>query len=238
VREALIAVLQNFENTLLQLPMQAIGVLFDALVVTFLSLYLLIAGPGLKRFALSLTPVRGRPRTSRVLARMGHAMGGYVRGAAISGALVALLTWVALAIVGLEYRRVLAALAFFGEFVPYLGPMLAAAPALVVAMSESTGTAIAVALVYLGLQQVESYIIAPNVMKTQTQVPPSLVIFALVAGFSIGGLVGALAALPLFAAGRVLLLAVAPAIRQRSSTIGLSRSRRSLPVSSAGRPHN
>ena len=73
-------------------------------------------------------------------------------------------------------------------------------------------------------------------MRTQTQVPPALVIFALVAGFSIGGLVGALAALPLFAAGRVLLLAVAPAIRQRSSTSGLSRSRRSLPVSPPDRP--
>jgi predicted PurR-regulated permease PerM len=55
-RDGLISVLQNFENTLLRLPMQALGALFDALVVTFLSLYLLIAGPRLKRFALSLMP--------------------------------------------------------------------------------------------------------------------------------------------------------------------------------------
>ena len=215
VRDAIITVLQNFQGMLAQVPMRALALAFDALVVVFLSLYLVIAGPRLKRFTLSLVPDGPqRRRTGRLLARLGHATGGYVRGAAISGVLVGILTWVALRVVGLEYRLVLATLAGLGEFVPYLGPLLAAVPAVLIALSDSSATALGVAGIYLGLQQVESYLITPNVMRTQTNLHPALVILALAAGSRVGGLLGALAALPAFAALRVLLLAAAPAIRR------------------------
>lgn len=218
LKSTLLSVVENFQGALMQLPLRALSLLFDALVVTFLSLYLLIAGPRLKRFVLCLFPNRHRSRASRVMARTGHSMGGYVRGAAISGVFVGLLTWAALLIVGLEYSRVLGVAAALGEFVPYAGPLLAAVPAVLVALSDSPTTALIVALIYLGLQQLESYVITPNVMRTQTNLHPALVILALMAGFSVGGLIGALAALPTFAALRVLVLAATPAIRHRAAT--------------------
>lgn len=217
LRDALLSFMKRVQDVLMQLPLQALNILFDALVVVFLSLYLLIAGPRLKRFVLCFFPERHRRRTSRIMNRTGHSMGGYVRGAAMSGVFVGFLTWIALLVVGLEYRRTLALLAALGEFVPYLGPILAALPAILVAMSDSTSTAAVVAAIYVGLQQLESYVITPNVMKTQTNLHPALVILGLVAGFSVGGLIGALAALPLFAAARVLVLAAAPAIRRRAA---------------------
>jgi predicted PurR-regulated permease PerM len=217
LRDALTALLENFQDTLVQLPLQALSMLFDVLVVVFLSLYLLIAGPALKRFVLCLVRERARRRTSRIMQRAGHAMGGYVRGAAMSGAIVGVLTWIALLILGVQYRQVLAAGSAFGEFVPYVGPLVAAVPAVLVALSQSPTTALMVAAIYLALQQLESYVITPNVMRAQTELPPALVVFALAAGFSVGGLIGALAALPTFAALRVLVLAAAPAVRRRAS---------------------
>lgn len=216
LQDALLSVLYNFQSILLNLPLQALNVLFDALVVFFLSLYLLIAGPRLKHFVLCLVPQSRRRRVGRALGRMGRAMGGYVRGAALSGVFVGLLTWVALLIVGLEYRGALAVAAAVGEFVPYAGPIVAAAPAMLVALGTSPSTALIVALLYIGMQQLESYVIAPNVMKTQTDLHPALVILALAAGFSVGGLIGALAALPTFAALRVVVVAVAPYLRSRA----------------------
>jgi predicted PurR-regulated permease PerM len=212
--DTLASAIKQWDETLLQLPLQGLSLIFDVLVVLFLSLYLLMAGPQLKRFVLSLVPRRTRARPARVLQRMGRSMGGYIRGVAISGAFVGGLTWFALLLVGLEYRRSLAAAAAFGEFVPYIGPLLAAIPAVLVALAQSPPTALVVALIYLGMQQLESYVITPNVMRTQTDLHPALVLIALVAGLSIGGILGALAALPLFAAARVLLLAAAPAIRR------------------------
>lgn len=231
LRDGLKAALLNAQDTWMTVPMFALGVLFDLLVVLFLSLYLLISGPKLKAFILSLVPRRSRRRSSRLLARVGRAMGGYVRGAVLSGVFVGALVWIALWIVGLEYRQSLAVAAGFGEFVPYIGPLLAAMPAVLLGLSESPSQGLLVGGIYLGLQQVESYVITPNVMKTQTDLPPALVIFALACGFAAGGLVGALAALPLFAAGRVLLLAAAPLLRHRlarqSSGASASRLRRS-----------
>lgn len=215
-QQAARSAVQGLQETLMRLPMQVLGALFDILVVLFLSLYLAIAGPRLKRFAVSLTAPRHRTRTSRLMHRVGRAMGGYVRGAVISALFVGLLVWTALSIIGLEYARALALAAALGEFVPYLGPILAAIPALLVAISTSPHQALVVGLLYLGLQQLESYVITPNVMRTQTDLHPSLVILALAAGFSVGGLLGALAALPVFAALRVLLLAATPAIRRWS----------------------
>ena len=217
LRDAVVAVLKNVQGTVVNLPFAAIGALFEGVVVLFLSLYLLIAGPRLKRFVLSLIPERRRRRASRVMSRMGHSMGGYVRGAAMSGVIVGILTWLALFTVGLEYRRVLALAAALGEFVPYLGPVAAAVPAVLVALSESPTTALIVALIYLGLQQLDSHLITPNVMKTQTDLHPALVVLALAAGFSVGGLIGALTALPTFAALRVLVLAAAPSVRRSAS---------------------
>lgn len=70
---------------------------------------------------------------------------------------------------------------------------------------------------YLVIQQLENYLVVPRVMQGQTDVSPALVIFALTCGFTLGGLLGALVAIPIAAAGRVLVLTVvAPAIRRRS----------------------
>jgi predicted PurR-regulated permease PerM len=212
----LLHTLRGFQDTLMRLPMHAVSVLFDTLVVVFLSLYLLISGPHMKRRAVALVPAAHRSRVNRLLSRVGRSMGGYVRGALISGLCVGVVTWVALTLVGLEFRRPLAVAAALGEFVPYVGPLLAAVPAILVASGDSLMRALIVGGIYLGLQQFESHVITPNVMKTQTDVPPALVNLALACGFSVGGLLGALTAIPLFAALRVLGCAVLPVLRLRA----------------------
>jgi predicted PurR-regulated permease PerM len=223
LRTALLDMLRSFRDTLLQLPVMALSFLFEAVVVVFLSLYLLIAGPRLRAFVLSSFSINHRRRASRTMSRIGHAMGGYVRGVAINAPIIGALTWLGLLLIGLPHASVLAMLAGLGEVVPYIGPVAAAVPALAVALTVSPTQAALVAALYIGLQQLEGNVITPVVMKSQTEINPALVIFALTCGFALAGVLGAITAVPLFAAVQVLVRSVAaPTLRRRAHTAAIA----------------
>lgn len=107
-----------------------------------------------------------------------------------------------------EPRSLLGAAAAVGELVPYIGPMVAALPAVALALLDSPQEAVTVALAYVVIQQVEGNVVSPFVLHSQTDVSPATVLFAVVAGFAAAGILGAVAAVPLFAAARVLMLRV------------------------------
>lgn len=213
--EMLWSATQQLSGTLQRIPGQVASFLFDVLVVVFLSIYFLIASAGIHRFIVSLFSPHRRRRASLVLCRMAHAMGGYFRGVAIDAAIIGALTWGMLSVIGIEFAAPLAALSALGEFVPYIGPLLAALPAIALGTLQSVQQGVMVAAGYFILQQIESHIVTPNVMHSQTAIQPATVIVALTVGFSVGGLLGAITAIPIFAAGRVVILhEIAPMVRR------------------------
>jgi len=148
---------------------------------------------------------------------MGQTMGGYVRATGINGVIIGAMTYVGLLVIGVEYTLVLAVLAGLGEFLPVVGPIFAAIPAIAIALIESPQQAIVVTIFYIALQQLESNLLVPFIMRQQADVPPLLSLFALLAGSALGGLLGAIVAIPLAGALRVLVVRVlAPAEREWS----------------------
>jgi predicted PurR-regulated permease PerM len=186
----------------------AVSGTFEILVVVFLSAYLLLAAPRFHRFILRLNAGGNDRRTSKVLSQMAHSMGGYFRGAVIDGIIIAILTWLVLMGLGRPFAAPLAVIAGIGELVPYVGPIVAAVPAIALALLDSPQQALIVAVAYVAIQQIEGHIVTPLVMHSQTDITPGTVLFAVVAGYSIAGILGAIAAVPLFAAARVLVLRV------------------------------
>jgi len=187
-----------------------------ALLIVFFSIYWLMEQPGIHRFALSLTPANRRTDVADILHEMGLATGGYVRGAVIDGAIMALVAWICLLVIGLDYAITLAALTFVAEFVPYLGPFVVGITAVAVGLGQSTTKAVLALLVYTALQEIEGHIVTPNVMRTQTNLPPTIVLFAVFAGTAVGGPLGLIAAIPFAAAVRVLFIRMfVPAIRDK-----------------------
>jgi predicted PurR-regulated permease PerM len=212
-------VLQQLLPRLVQASSSIASAGVDILIVVFLSLYFLIAAPGMNQMVIRLAPPRQRRRLTRMLARISHEMGGYFRGAALNGVIVACLTWIALRTVGLDYAVPLAVLALFGELIPYLGPVVAAAPAVALAATVSTTMAVTVVIVYMAIQQIEGHVLTPFIMHTQTHLSPALVLVALAMGYSAAQMLGAITAIPVAAAARVVVLhAIVPAIRRRNST--------------------
>jgi len=88
---------------------------------------------------------------------------------------------------------------FYGvmELVPYVGPILGALPPLLVALFMDPITALWVALLFVGLQQFEGHVVAPQIFGHTLRINPLLVIFALLLGLQLHGVVGALIALPI-----------------------------------------
>jgi predicted PurR-regulated permease PerM len=148
---------------------------------------------------VSLFPKDKEKRVLGVMAAMGEALRGWSVGTLVSMSIIGVLTGIGLLLLGVEGWLTLAAIAFFGEFIPLAGPILAAIPALAVALSQSPQTALWVALLYLATQQLEGNVVQPLVMRRAVDIrPPVLILWQML--FAMGfGFLGLLVATPLLA---------------------------------------
>ncbi len=93
---------------------------------------------------------------------------------------------------------------FYGlmELIPYIGPFLGALPPTLVGLFTHPISALWLALLFVALQQIEGHVVAPQIFGRTLRINPLLVIFALLAGLNVGGVIGALVALPLLSVVR------------------------------------
>jgi predicted PurR-regulated permease PerM len=198
------------------IPIAIASGLVELTLAVFLSIYWLIGKPGARSLFMSMVPPDRREEAEDIASEVGSTIGGYIRGVVISGAILAVIAFIGLTIIGVDFALPLAMFMFFGELVPVLGPLIALIPALIVAAFDGMTTVLLVLGLYVLLQLLESSVVYPQVMKRQASIPPIVVIFALLAGGSVGGLIGALVAIPLAGAIRVLILRlVVPQVQER-----------------------
>ncbi len=217
---ALQTVLGGLGDVLVNVPMTVVSSVTQVVLVFFMSAYWLISRPHLHRFVQSLVPQESRASMDDVLGELGATVGGYVRGEVIAGAIIGILTYVGLLVLDVRFALVLALLAALGELIPVIGPIVTAIPAIGVALLDSPTQALIVTGFYLVLQQVESNLVIPNVMSSQADIPPLLVIVSLFGGGAIGGILGAIVAIPMAGAVKVLATRVAaPAIRRWTGAV-------------------
>jgi predicted PurR-regulated permease PerM len=186
----------------------AVSLLFSVFLVIVVSIYMLLDMDRLSaRVDRRFPPT---PTSGSLVGNMEQAVASYVRGqlmlSLIIGGSVALGLWI-LGLVGLfpgggKYALAFGAWAAITELIPYIGPWLGAFPAVVYALVQHPISALWVALLFLGIQQLEGHVIVPKVMGHSLRLHPLLVIFGLLAGGEIYGFPGILVALPLLAAGR------------------------------------
>ncbi|MEY2441074.1 MAG: hypothetical protein QOJ46_500 [bacterium] len=180
---------------------------FYVVLVIVLSIYMLIYGPEIGRLVRKAMPPGDGSPDDDFPTRVQRAVFGYVRGQLLfslimgTSAGVALWAFGALGIFPDGRTYAFAFGLFFGvmELVPYVGPLLGALPPIVVALAQDPLMAVWVALLFLALQQLEGHVVAPNIFARSLRLNPLLVIFALLLGGEMYGLVGALLALPIAA---------------------------------------
>lgn len=176
------------------------GRLFYTIFVVVISFYLVLQGPHLKRDFLRLMPGRYQERVSRLTNRVQKKLRRWLYGQLFLCFVVGVMTFIGLYVMGVRYALFLAIIAGALEVVPSIGPVLSVIPAALLAFFQSPILALLVILFYVGVQQLENHLIVPQVMRRAVGLNPILVIIALLVGLELGGILGALLAVPLFAA--------------------------------------
>ena len=184
--------------------------IFALVLILVVSIYMLLDMSRLKAgIDRRFPPKPGQPG---LIVQMERAVAGYVRGqvllSLIIGTSAGIGMWV-LGTVGLvpgadKYAVLFGAWVAVMELIPYLGPWLGAIPPIIYALVVHPISAVWVALLFLGIHQIEGHIVVPNVMGSALRLHPLLVIFGLLAGGELYGLPGILVALPFLAVMRAL----------------------------------
>lgn len=176
------------------------GGIMNFVLILVLSFYLAVQERGVPKFLEVVTPVRYQSYILDLWRRAEVKIGLWLQGQVVLAILVAVLVFLVLTLLGLPHALLLAVLAGLLELIPVFGPIMAAIPAIVVGFAMDGGgvtMALIVTAVYIIIQQIESQLIYPLVVRKVVGLSPILVILALVAGFQLGGFLGAILSVPL-----------------------------------------
>src|SRR5215211_3890992 len=184
--------------------------LFSLVLILVVSIYMLLDIDRLARGIDRRFPPA--PGSQPLLRRVEGAVTGYVKGQVLVSLIIGVSAGVGLWLIGTlgwaegqdDYALLFGSWVAFAELIPYLGPWLGAIPPLVYALVVDPLSAVWVALLFLGIHQIEGHVVVPKVMGTALRLHPLLVIFGLLAGAELYGLPGVFVALPLLAVIRAI----------------------------------
>jgi len=188
---------------------QTISKLLAYAVVPFIAFYLLKDMKEIHRAGLSIVPQRYRKQVISVLRDVNESLGSYIHGQMTVALLVGLCAYIGYWLIGMPYPFVLASFVCLTNVIPYIGPLIGAAPAVVVALTISTKMVLLVLAVNIVIQVVEGNILSPNIVGRSLHLHPLLIIFALLAGEAMGGIIGLIVAVPVLAVLKVVVSRVA-----------------------------
>jgi predicted PurR-regulated permease PerM len=175
------------------------------LTLAFLVFFWLTERPRLQRYALAFLPLNRREGVRDGWNEVEARLGLWVRGQLVLMGTLGLATGVAYSLIGLPGSLLLAVWAAIAEVVPMVGPLIGAVPALLTATTISPETVLVTLAVYIVLQLVEGNVLVPIVMRNAVGLSPFLVLVSILVGWTVGGPLGAVVAVPLVAGIEVVL---------------------------------
>lgn len=198
-----------------------LGAVVDVVVILFVGLYAAVE-PGLYQCGVRhLVPIRHRPRAEQVLCTLGTTLRWWIIGKLCSMLIVGTLIGVGLGLLGVKLALLLGIIAGLLALIPNFGPVIAAVPAILIAWSQSSQTALYVLALFVVVEFAESYLFLPLIEREAVHVPPALIILSIVLMGMLAGTLGVLVATPLLAAAIVLvrMLYVEDRLGDRSADI-------------------
>lgn len=163
------------------------------LVITF---YMTVEEEGMKRFIQSLAPLKYQPYLLQKINHIQLKLGSWLWGQLLLMLIIGGLTFIGLKILGIKYALVLALVAGLFEFVPIIGPIISAIPALFFAASGGWVQVVLVLVLYVVIQQMENQIIVPKLMQKAVGLNPIIILVALLVGAKIAGILGMILSIP------------------------------------------
>jgi predicted PurR-regulated permease PerM len=168
-------------------------------IVLILTLYFMASLRSMKKVAARFVPAYQRETFSGLLEDVSGAVGRYVMGQASLALVNGVLSLIVLSIIGAPVPALLALIAFIGSMIPLVGTLSASIINSLICLFVSPVTALIAFIYYLVYMQIEAYVLSPRIMSKAVAVPGALVVIAAVAGGALGGILGALVAIPVAA---------------------------------------
>ncbi len=194
----------NLNNSLSQISsnifsgtVSVIGGIFSFIVILSMAFYMSVQERGVKKFFASLVPHEHSEYIKDLIDRIQFKMGRWLLGQIALMIIIFTIDYVGLLIIGVPYALILAILAGLLEIIPYVGPIISTVAAtLIVLLNGGWIKAVLVLVLFTLAQQLEGNVITPLVMRKAVGLNPVVVIVALLIGFQLDGIIGALIAIP------------------------------------------
>ncbi len=202
IANLVISTISNFSGGIFDTVSGFFGGVVSLVFIIVISFYLAVREDGVGEFLDIIVPVKHEKYIKDLWRRTQNKIGRWMQGQLVLALIVGFLTYAGLVLLGLVFEDVrhpllLSFVAAFFELIPVVGLVLAAVPAFLFAtLDGGLGLGLIVIALYLIIQQIESHVIYPLVVRKIIGVPPLLVILALVAGAQLAGIIGALLSVP------------------------------------------
>lgn len=170
--------------------------IFNVILVLVLTFFMTIEDMGMEKFVVSLFPQRHRKYIFLKWGAIKKKVGYWLRGQLLLCLSIGVLTFIGLKILGIQYAATLAMIAGILELIPYLGPILAAIPALLIAANQSGWLVLWIAALYFTIQELENNVFVPIIMRKAVGLSPIITIFAMLVGAKFLGILGIILSVP------------------------------------------
>ena len=172
------------------------GGLFSFALILVLTFYMVVEESAIKKLVWSIAPEKNQSYVMHLVNRMQLKMGYWLRGQLIVSLSLAVMSYIGLEILGVNYALVLALLVGFFSFIPYMGAILGALPAVLMAFIQSPLLAIFSVILFYIIHFIEGNFLQPKIMQKAVGLNPIVSILVILAGFKLAGVIGALLSIP------------------------------------------
>ena len=191
--------LQTVSSSIYSTTVGFIGGVVGVFTVLVLTFYLLLEEQGAKNFLYKYLPIQNRETYIEIMQKVGLKMGAWMRGQLFLALVVGVIDFAGLVIIGVPYALTLGVWAGLTEIIPYIGPVLGAIPAIIIALTISPIQGLLVLIFFIVVQQVESNFLVPKIMQKAVGLSPVIIILVLLIGGKLAGILGIILAVPVAA---------------------------------------
>ncbi len=191
-------ILENLPGGIAKTAISVVSNVISGFVILFLTFYLLLEKKNFPKYGNEVFGETGKEKMIAIIERLEARLGSWVTAEFFLMSIIGLLSYIGYSILGLSYAVPLAIFAGLLEAVPSIGPTVATALAALVGFTISPLTGVLAIVVGTVIQQLENNIIVPRIMKQTVGFNPLVTILLIAAGAKLGGVVGAILALPVF----------------------------------------
>ena len=185
------------------------------ITMPFVLFFLLKDASQFNKFVISLLPKKFEKSVAETIDEIDDKVGSYIQGQMLVSLCIGVMLFIGYNVIGLHYAFSLATIAAFLSIVPYLGPAIAITPAMLVAASTSWVMVVKMLVVWGIVQFLEGNIISPNIMGRSMNMHPLTVIFVILIGVNISGVVGAILGIPVYSILKVLISKLLISLKDR-----------------------